>query len=106
MTKKKRIHWTPAKAGQVLDRADRSGLSDAAFAERHGLSAKRLRWWRKRLDRQKRNRRRSRFIEVRRAQSERIEVELRNGRRVVVPATLDAQLAATFVDAIEGAAGC
>jgi hypothetical protein len=100
LPKKKRIHWSPAEAGQVLDRADRSGLTNAAFAKRHRLSAKRLGWWRKRLDRQKRGRRRSRFIEVRTAAAERIEIELRNGRRVVVPATTDAKLAATFVDAI------
>jgi len=106
MAKQKGRHWSPAEAGGVLDRADRSGLSDAAFAKRHRLSAKRLGWWRKRLSRQKRGGRRSQFIEVRTVASERIEVELRNGRRVVVAATLDVQVAAAFIDAIEGASDC
>ena len=41
--------WTPEEAGRVLDEAEQSGESLAAFARRHGLGPARLYWWRKRL---------------------------------------------------------
>ena len=43
--------WTPDDARRVLDEWRRAGTTLAEFARRHGLSAARLYWWRRRLDR-------------------------------------------------------
>lgn len=42
--------WTPDEARAIFDEWHRSGESVAAFARRHGVSATRLYWWRRRLD--------------------------------------------------------
>ncbi len=98
--------WSVREAGRVLDQADRSGLSDAVFSQRHRISAKRLSYWRAKLGRKKRGGGRKRFIELRGVASERIEIELRNGRRVRVPASIDVRTVAELVDAIEGEDAC
>lgn len=41
--------WTDDDARVVLDRWRQSGESVAAFCRKHGLTAERLYWWRKRL---------------------------------------------------------
>jgi transposase-like protein len=41
--------WTAADAREALAACARSGETTVAFARRHGLSAKRLYWWRQRL---------------------------------------------------------
>jgi transposase-like protein len=41
--------WTAAEAWEALGAWKRSGESIVAFARRHGMSAKRLYWWRHRL---------------------------------------------------------
>jgi transposase-like protein len=41
--------WTPEGARSMLDEAERSGESLAAFARRHGVGPARLYWWKKRL---------------------------------------------------------
>src|SRR4051794_35362095 len=41
--------WTPEDARRVLDDAERSGESLAAFARSHGVGPARLYWWKKRL---------------------------------------------------------
>src|SRR5215467_5411901 len=41
--------WTDDEAQKLLEEWRRSGDSIAAFARRHGVSAWRLYWWRKRL---------------------------------------------------------
>jgi hypothetical protein len=41
--------WLEADARQALETWERSGLSMSAFMRQHGMSADRLRWWRKRL---------------------------------------------------------
>jgi hypothetical protein len=43
------VTWTAREARQVLSAWRASGLSIAAFARRHGLTAQRVSWWRKRL---------------------------------------------------------
>ena len=43
--------WTPDDARRVLDEWRRAGTTLAEFARRHGLSAARLYWWRRRLPR-------------------------------------------------------
>jgi hypothetical protein len=41
--------WTAREARRVLSAWSASGLSMTAFARRHGLTAQRVWWWRKRL---------------------------------------------------------
>jgi transposase-like protein len=41
--------WVPDDARRVLDECSRGGTTLAEFARRHGYSAKRLYWWRRRL---------------------------------------------------------
>lgn len=43
-------YWSEAEAREALAALDASGLSRAAFAREHGISAQRLRWWRARLE--------------------------------------------------------
>lgn len=45
--------WRAAEAREALADCARSGETVAAFARRHGLSAKRLYWWRRRLRKQR-----------------------------------------------------
>ena len=42
-------HWTEEHAKRQLEACARSGLSDASFAQREGIRARRLQWWRDRL---------------------------------------------------------
>ena len=42
-------YWTETDGRRAVEAWRRSGESGAAFARRHGVSAKRLRWWSKRL---------------------------------------------------------
>ncbi|WP_106396115.1 IS66 family insertion sequence element accessory protein TnpA [Enhygromyxa salina] len=42
--------WTKAYARLVLDAVERSGDSVSAFARLHGLSAKKIFWWRSQLE--------------------------------------------------------
>jgi len=53
-SKSKRLRWTAAQAGEVLDRIERSGLSVNRFAFEHGLVAERLYRWKRRLERERR----------------------------------------------------
>jgi len=41
--------WTAVDAREALAACSRSGETIGAFARRHGLAAKRLYWWRRRL---------------------------------------------------------
>ena len=64
-SKSKRLRWTAAQAGEVLDRIERSGLSVNRFAFEHGLVAERLYRWKRRLERGRRGSGASpRFAEV------------------------------------------
>jgi hypothetical protein len=87
----------------VLEEVARSGLSDRAFAKRHGLDPQRIWWWRKRLGRTSEGA--VGFVEVlpkAAASSEVIEVHLTNGREVWVSTTVDPSVLARLLDAIEG----
>lgn len=42
-------HWSADEARWVVETWKASGLSMAAFADKHGLKAKRISWWRRRL---------------------------------------------------------
>ncbi len=43
-------HWREDEARRVLALREASGESEAGFARRHGLRARRLGWWRRRLE--------------------------------------------------------
>jgi transposase-like protein len=45
----RRDPWTEAEGHQALSAASRSGLSLAAFARQHGMSAPQLYWWHMRI---------------------------------------------------------
>ena len=53
-SKSKRSYWTAARAGAVLDRIERSGLSISRFALKHGLGVERLYRWKRRLAQERR----------------------------------------------------
>ena len=113
MTVKARAkRWTKIEATALLDRADASGLSDRAFARSVEMNVQRISWWRKSLDRRRRQIRRGRpkktpdFVELRPPIDERllapsargpslpgligeIEIQLTNGRSVRVPSSID-----------------
>ena len=48
-TKRSWKQWKPAKARKVLEAWRSSGLSLGAYAQRRGVTTKRLSWWRERL---------------------------------------------------------
>lgn len=100
--------WDEAQARRIIGRADRSGLSDRAFAKREGFDPQRLSWWRRRFDEVDGATPSEPFVEVRaKAQVAApevlgIEIELSNGRRVRVPASVDPSVLAKLLAAIEG----
>jgi transposase len=106
-------YWAAEDARLVLAACAASRLSDSAFAEREGISAQRLGWWRRRLgpvDLQPAPERPA-FVPVRvvseRASapvagpSSRIEVVLLSGRRLVLSADFDTRAVAQLVDLLE-----
>ena len=102
-------YWRAADAEQALEAWQRSGQTAAAFARDHGLSAARLLRWRARLElptapvfhpvrlvsRQQSN-------PIAPARPEPLELELRGGRRIRVPAGFDAELLEELVRTVEG----
>jgi transposase len=118
---KKFERWSAEQARGMLAEAERSGLSDRAFAGERGIDAQRLRWWRARLGagseptttrrptktKAKAKTRSMKFAEVvaRRSTASAvttIEVELANGRRVKVPSTIEVDALRRLLDAVEG----
>lgn len=98
--------WDETQARRIIGRADRSGLSDRAFAKREGFDPQRLSWWRRRFEEVAGAARREQFVEIR-AKTQApthdvIEIELGNGRLVRVPATVDPGVLAKLLAAIEG----
>jgi transposase-like protein len=47
--KKKNAHWKEAHARQLLEHAEKHNLSIAELAREQGVDARRIYWWRKRL---------------------------------------------------------
>ena len=103
--KKVSKHWTEEHARRVLEDADRSGLSDRAYAEESGLKAHRLWWWRRRLGQVRDQGKAVAFVELRSKptpNSGPIEIRLVNGRVVSVTDAIDPMVLAGLLDAIEG----
>jgi len=101
-------YWRAADAERVLEAWRRSGKSVAAFAG-HGLSAARLLRWRSRLEippapvfHPVRVVERQRSNPIAPARREPLELELRGGRRIRVPAGFDAALLEELVRTVEG----
>lgn len=93
----------------MLGEAERSGLSDRAFAQREGIDPQRLWWWRKRLGETNAVAKRAEgFVEVAVRQTTkpvvagRVEVLLGNGRVVATPVDVDPVMLARLLDAVEG----
>ena len=112
---KKLERWSAEQARAMLAEAERSGLSDRAFARGRGIDAQRLRWWRARLEttsaaeasKPKAKTKPVKFAEVvpRRSGTSAvaaIEIELANGRRVKVPSTIDADVLRRLLETVEG----
>lgn len=102
-------YWRAADAEQVLDAWRRSGRSVAAFARRHGLSPRRLLRWRARLEpavapvfHRVQVVGREHPTPITPSRPEPLELELRGGRRIRVPAGFDAELLAELVRTVEG----
>jgi hypothetical protein len=109
--------WTHEHAASLLDEAERSGLSDRAFAKRRGIDPQRLWWWRKRLDKT-RAKAEVDFVELAvrspatpmstaspttaSVTAGRIEILLGNGRVVATPVDVDLVMFARLLDAVEG----
>lgn len=97
-------YWHAADAERVLAAWRESALSGAAFARRHGLSRARLIRWRDRLKGTT-----PRFHPVRivggepvsSATTRVLELELRGGRRIRVPADFDPELLERLVRTVE-----
>jgi hypothetical protein len=101
-------YWRAADAEQVLEAWRRSGQSAAAFARGHELSAARLLRWQARLEpgapavfHPVRVVRRVTSIPAT-SPPEPLELEVRGGRRIRVPAGFDATLLETLVRTVEG----
>jgi len=102
-------YWRAVDAERALATWRRSGQSVAAFAREHGLSAARLLRWRARLEpiatpvfhrvQVVASTSTNPNAPVR---SEPLELELRGGRRIRVPAGFDAELLAALVRTVEG----
>ncbi len=114
---KQQKRWTADHAGRALDQADRAA-SDQSFADRIGINAQRLSWWRRQLDRPRRGPRLGcertesvAFVEVAQGASAAIgrassgtvvEVLLTNGRQLRVSELIDAERLTRLANALEG----
>jgi hypothetical protein len=78
-----------------------------AFARHRGLSAKRLYWWRRRLEAGGRaDVPAPAFVEVTTRPREIVEIVVRTGRVLRVPASLDAASLVHLVEALERLSPC
>ena len=99
-------YWRVAEAEEVLAAWRHSGQSVAAFARRHGLSDRRLLRWRARLAPAAPVFHPVRVVERTELRAsggaEPLELELRGGRRIRVPAGFDPELLEQLVRTVEG----
>lgn len=96
--------WTAADAREMLRRQASSGLSVPAFARREGIHPQRLYWWRRKLSPATA----PEFVEV----TEQlqggtvVEVILRSGRVLRVPAQIEPGVLRRIADALEQDGPC
>jgi D-alanine-D-alanine ligase-like ATP-grasp enzyme len=95
-----RRHWRQSDAEAVLDRLDTSGLSARAFARSEGLNVQRLYRWQRVLG--GRDAKRPSFVEVVGAAPARLDVVLRSGVVLRVPAGFDGETVRRLVEALDG----
>ena len=99
-------YWRTAEAEEALAAWRRSGQSGAAFARQHGVSVRRLLRWRARLKPAAAVFHPVRVVEragpIAPRSPEPLELELRGGRRVRVPAGFDPELLEELVRTVEG----
>ncbi len=97
--------WSADHARAVLAALAKSGQSLAAFARERGISEQRLYFWRKRLESETATQPPA-FVEVRHSGADVVEIELRSGRRVRVPACIDGAVLRRLIDALEQDTTC
>lgn len=108
MSRKYDKRWTPEYAAGLLAEAERSGLSERAFAKEKGVDSRRLSWWRKRLRETEVLAKKEGFVEVAVRQPatpvvhDRVEILLTNGRVVATAVDVDADALGRLLDAVEG----
>lgn len=91
--------WTPVEARAALAAFTSSGLTITAFARREGLDVQRLRVWRRRLALAAPA---PSFVEVARGAGDTtVEIALRSGHVVRVPASVDAVALGRIVELLE-----
>lgn len=98
-----RGRWTPAEAEVVLRALAGSGLSVTAFAQREGIDAQRLYFWRRRFDRTSSASAAPTFVEVTPAPRSlgHVEIVLRSGRVLRVAEGIDSRELRRVVEALE-----
>jgi transcriptional regulator with XRE-family HTH domain len=107
-----RQHHDPERIESLLARRERRGMTWFQLAAESGVPATTLQWWQRRLRQPKERRRRKRasFVPVAITESPpslpavALEVELRTGARIRVPAGFDPDHLRRVVEALES--GC
>jgi transposase-like protein len=100
-------HWTEAHARSVLDELDASGESVVAFAQRHGLVAQRLYWWRRRLHGGiERTEPETTFVEILPKPAAPVEIVLRSDRVLRVAESIDGETLLRLVELLERECAC
>jgi len=97
------MHSTAARRwAALIDQAERSDLTNRAFAERAGVNPNTLSWWKWRLGTQRRTTATTRFIEVvhEEVPSAPIRLHLDDGLCIEVDDTTDLELLRRVVDAL------
>jgi transposase-like protein len=97
-----RRRWNKADAGAALERLKRSGLSMREFARGEGLNVQRLYWWRRALRRPAAESGPAFLEVVATGPTAQLEVVLRSGLVVRVPAGFCEETVRRLVTALDG----
>ncbi|MCA9600365.1 MAG: hypothetical protein KC776_43975 [Myxococcales bacterium] len=99
-----RQRWSAREAEEMLRRLDASGLSARKFAQREGINAQRLYWWRERQGKKARKKSGPKFVELSASglgAAAQLEVVLLSGRVLRFPASLDERALVRWLSALE-----